>query len=417
MVELKDKYLAYLEKHRNDVVSYDALFVKPYQILRENYSDQDLRIDGVFFSGADIADKLISFLGEISPLSKVIDPCCGAGDLLLAYTRQLPKLEKPMETIGSWSEIIYGNDINADLVAVTNLRLVMNAFFECDKQYTIGECIDCWKKFSFPHLTTSNALNLDIKKHHIVLLNPPYQQEKISVKYSWGTGRISMAAVFLYELFKKNSQATFVAILPDVIRSGSRYQRLRTELFPFNWDLSTIYGRFDKQTDVDVFIVSNKTEQGNNINLAENKTSTISDHFDVHVGTIVPHRDPIIGETHLYLTAKNTPAGQELQKFEETLQAAKKAFKGPFVVVKRTSSPSDKCRCAATVVNCDKYFYIENHLIVLLPKDKRLETCQKVLCFLKSEKCNDIVNSVIRCRHLTVSAIKNLPYSQEKENE
>ena len=259
MVELKDKYLAYLEKHRNDVVSYDALFVKPYQILRENYSDQDLRVNGVFFSGPDIANKLVSFSGEISPLAKVIDPCCGAGDLLLAYTRKLPKLEDPLKTINSWAEIIYGNDINADLVAVTNLRLVINAFFECDRQYTIGDCIEYWKKFSFPHLMTGDALSLDIKECNIVLLNPPYQQEKICTKYSWGTGRTSMAAVFLYELFKKNSQATFVAILPDVIRSGSRYQRLRTELFPFNWDLSTIYGRFDKQTDVDVFIVSNKT--------------------------------------------------------------------------------------------------------------------------------------------------------------
>jgi len=416
MVTLKDKYIAYLGKHRQDEISPEVLFLLPYQLLRENYEDKDLRENGVFFSCPAVATQLVSKLGVISSSDNVIDPCCGAGDLLLAYVNKLPQHDKPDKFLDEWSKIIYGNDINADLVDVTNLRLIMAAYFMCGKKYSIGTCLRTWKTFRFPHLSTKDALAVDIDNAGVVLLNPPYQQRQSQKKYSWGSGNISLAAVFLYELYQKNPAAKFAAILPDVIRSGSRYQMLRKELSTFNWNVATIYGRFDKQTDVDVFLISNQYDQTTERECCQD-SDTISKYFDVHVGSIVPHRDEEIGQERFYLTAKNTPTGGELIEFHKKIQSKRTPFSGPFLVVKRTSSPSDKRRCAATVINSTERIYVENHLIVLLPKDNSVETCRKALHFFNSADCDRIINARIRCRHLTVASIKDLPYKQEVKNE
>lgn len=415
MIKIKAKYIDYLEKHRNDVISYDALYIKPYQILRDNNRDDELRTKGVFFSGSDIADKLIALLGDINPLDNVIDPCCGIGDLLLAYVKRLPQGPDPQKTVLNWANIVYGNDINKDFVDVAKLRLVMSAFYLCDKRYTIGNCLDVWKDSCFHNLTSLNALDMDINMFKTILLNPPFQQEVVKKEYTWSSGRVSMAAVFLYELFHKNKLARFAAILPDVIRSGTRYQKFRTSLPAFDWKSAEIYGRFDKQTDVDVFLITNLQE--NNVILKRKKShNTISKYFEVHVGSIVPHRDPVAGEEHYYLTAKNTPRGAELRKFDKKIKSLKQTFKGPFLVIKRTSSPCDAIRCATTLINSKSVFFVENHLIILLPRDKSLETCRKALDYLSSNVCNKFINKTIRCRHLTVSSINNIPYKQENNN-
>ena len=190
----------------------------------------------------------------------------------------------------------------------------------------------------------------------------------------------------------------------------------RKELSTFNWDAATIYGRFDKQTDVDVFLISNQIDQTTDKKCSQDP-DTISKYFDVHVGSIVPHRDEEIGQERFYLTAKNTPTGGELIEFQKKIRSKRAPFIGPFLVVKRTSSPSDKRRCAATVINSTERIYVENHLIVLLPKDNSVESCRKALLFFNSDDCDKIINARIRCRHLTVPSIKNLPYKQEVKNE
>ena len=134
MIAIKDKYLAYLEKHRHDAISHEALFLKPYQILRDSYRDEDLRKNGIFFSSPHIANKLVGELGSLRSSDKVIDPCCGAGDLLLAYVTKLRKFTTLEKFLTNWSKIIYANDLNADFIDVTNIRLIMAAFFMCEKK-------------------------------------------------------------------------------------------------------------------------------------------------------------------------------------------------------------------------------------------------------------------------------------------
>lgn len=345
-----------------------------------------------------------------------MDPCCGAGDLLLAYAVRLPPLADPKTTILEWAKILHANDSNADFVNITKLRLVLLANYILLPKATIQEVISTWEQYTFPFLTVGNALDLYIPDIDIVLLNPPYQQIITNKIYPWGKGKISLAAVFIYEFYHKYPKAIIAAILPDVIRSGSRYIKLRRDLSMFPWKCAQIYGRFDKRTDIDVFIISNNSEISfqNNEDIRKH-SETIASYFAVHVGSIVPHRDPMEGQSHFFLTAKNIPSKGEVVSFTETRESLRTPQKGPFLVIRRTSSPTDKVRCATTIINSSDDFFIENHLIVLIPKNGKLETCRAAYNFLVSQQCNAIVNKMIRCRHLTTSVISNLPYIEEKE--
>jgi hypothetical protein len=53
---------------------------------------------------------------------------------------------------------------------------------------------------------------------------------------------------------------------------------------------------------------------------------------------------------------------------------------------------------------------VENHLIVFLPKNNKLSECKRLLRVLKSRKTDQWLNNRIRCRHLTVRSLNELPW-------
>jgi hypothetical protein len=53
---------------------------------------------------------------------------------------------------------------------------------------------------------------------------------------------------------------------------------------------------------------------------------------------------------------------------------------------------------------------IENHLLVLRPKDDSPKTCEELLGLLSLQRTNEWLNRRIRCRHLTVGALADLPW-------
>jgi hypothetical protein len=82
----------------------------------------------------------------------------------------------------------------------------------------------------------------------------------------------------------------------------------------------------------------------------------------------------------------------------------------PFVVIRRTSSPSDKFRASGTIIAGKKAVAVENHLIVIRPKNSTLKDCNELLKLLKSEQTNNFLNERMRCRHLTVGIVKKIPF-------
>ena len=86
-------------------------------------------------------------------------------------------------------------------------------------------------------------------------------------------------------------------------------------------------------------------------------------------------------------------------------------FKPPFVVVNRTSSPGDIHRAPATLIKGKKSVAVENHLIVLTPRKGGMRSCRKLVKLLRSSTTDNYLNERIRCRHLTVGSVKDIPWS------
>jgi hypothetical protein len=235
----------------------------------------------------------------------------------------------------------------------------------------------------------------------------------------WANGKIQIAGWFIERLLQTAPKGQHVvAILPDVLNSGTRYKKWRDLILTLASALTIEpAGRFDANTDVDVFILHAVAGKDNEMpsewpynELCTNGFShRVSDYFDVHVGSVVPHRDPIVGTLYPYVHARTALPWQTLEHITEERQSIRTVFSPPFVVVHRTSSPSDKHRCVGTVINEKREVAVENHLIVLLPKDKALQSCKQLLNILESPATDTWLNQRIRCRHLTVSAVRDLP--------
>jgi len=116
-----------------------------------------------------------------------------------------------------------------------------------------------------------------------------------------------------------------------------------------------------------------------------------------------------MGSEYPYFHSKNTPGWEVLEDISETRRFQGKVISPPFVIIKRTSSPGDKYRATATIINLKSMVAVENHLIVIKPKNNSLAECKKLLKILRAEKTNDFLNKRIRLRHLTVQVIKDIP--------
>jgi hypothetical protein len=215
---------------------------------------------------------------------------------------------------------------------------------------------------------------------------------------------------------KAASNAKIRAILPDVLRTGSSYLKWREHIESLSKKMDvTIYGQFDEWTDIDVFTlrlkkaIYNKKPSNNKWTISTNGNNTLGSYFDVHIGLVVPHRDPKKGPKWAYIHAKTVEMWREMGRILESRKYNGTVFTPPFVVVRRTSRPGNE-RAIGTIIKGKRKVAIENHLVVLLPKKKTLGECRKLLKNLKSSNTDKWLNQRMRCRHLTVEAMKELPY-------
>jgi len=180
-----------------------------------------------------------------------------------------------------------------------------------------------------------------------------------------------------------------------------------------------IHGEFDIYADVDVFILRltrgtgvRSKQQWYSLSTASPGRSKISDYFDVHVGPVVPHRHPNRGTECCYIQSRMLPGWAE---FDTNKSAGNRLFSGrtflpPFVTVRRTSSPSDKNRVVPTLVLGDSPVAVENHLLILRPHENPLRMCRELMRILADERTRSWLEQRIRCRHLTVAALQDLPW-------
>ena len=127
LASLLDKTVSHGASARRAEVA-SALDGQPGRQLRKLYSATKLRGTGTYFTGSKLANRLVLSLARRLPnASQIVDPACGAGDLLVACARYLPIQTSAGETMRDWGARLAGFDINSAFVEAARYRLALLA--------------------------------------------------------------------------------------------------------------------------------------------------------------------------------------------------------------------------------------------------------------------------------------------------
>ena len=386
--------------------------------LRETIPLWIRRKRGAFFSNSGLRSAALPSSPQgIGVRGPILDPAVGAGDLLIEVARHLPIDKDLTRTLRQWGELLHGRDIEPAFVRLAKARLVLLA---ASRGATANSGISDQLDDVLPEIKVGDGLDLlnDGWFGGYIVMNPPFTYRCAPEGAAWASGRTSLAAIFLAKVIEYAEPGTrLTAILPDVIRTGSRYDRLRS-LVSDRLHTSAIetYGRFDAWTDVDVFIlrgvVGDSTPSASSVQWWRwTAGERLGDRFDVCVGPVVPHRDPESGPMQPYLHARAIPLGGDFDvSHAEQRGFQKRLFSPPFIVVRRTSRPGDRLRGIGTLISGEGGVLVENHLIVLKPMDGSVDACRRVIDLLESMHTKQWLDERIRCRHLTVQALSEMPW-------
>ena len=396
-----------------------ALNGEPARTLRQQIATRVRRSAGAFFTGSALARRLLRKTNLPARRIVVIDPTCGAGDLLLATARRLPLGKSLQHTIDGWGRTLQGLDLQPEFVATARARLLLLA--RQRHGFTHPSQVE-WST-AFPRIRVGDALQQRklYRTADLILINPPFSTMPAPAGCAWTGGSVNSAALFLDHVLNYVRPGTrILAILPEVLRTGTRYTKWR-RLISLRAERLAVEscGIFDNSVDVDVFflVLQKRTKQsprasGDWLIRESQPGSTLSDYFNVTVGPVVPYRAPHKGPRRRYLHPRNVPAWTVVRRTTETRCFAGAVFKPPFVVIRRTSRPGDEFRAVAAEVQGTNLVAVENHLIVCTPKDGTIRQCRLLIKALKRKQTNHFLNNHIRCRHLTVRAIKEIPLAK-----
>ncbi|WP_019615122.1 N-6 DNA methylase [Psychromonas ossibalaenae] len=384
------------------------------EVLRQYLSIDEMREIGSFFTGQKLSSLAVKGLcNAITFDSVVLDPTCGAGNLLIECSRKLGIKNSLLETLKLWGNVLCGFDLFESFIRATKMRLILEALDRgAKKDCSLAEALS-----QFGNIKVMDAMYLhseELKNITHAIMNPPFSSwDSPEVNY-WKKGKVNSAGVVLDHYIRNlPDECVISAILPDVLRSGSRYEEWRSYTSNNLIGNCEVIGRFNKKTDVDVFLLTGLLKTSNeNISWFKSlqEYTPVSEFFDVCIGPLVAYRDPEKGPRYPYVHPKNAPVWETLKELSETREFTGRIIEPPFVVIRRTSSPSDKSRASATIIATAEAVAVENHLIVIRPKSSTIKDCKKLLKVLKSPKTNDFLNDRMRCRHLTVGIVKQIPF-------
>ena len=390
---------------------------EPNRVLREQVPQADLRCQGAYFTGPKLAGRLarLTIATQMS-MSTYYDPACGAGDLLLAIAQKLPIRNTFEDTLVAWGACLSGCDISADFVRLAKARLILLAA----KRANVRPPFDSPAlSDAFAGIVVADSLSASrpTPTADAILMNPPFGYATAPVDCHWAKGRVNVAAIFIDRAIRDAADGTFIAaILPDVLRSGSRYTAWREMTHASGYVIGeTRFGLFDPWTDVDVYLFQFKKKTiADGITDSPRPTSRptfgIGKRFCVHVGPVVPHRDKEKGPIVPYIHARSLPPWCESADIAEERRFSGRLFKPPFVTVRRTSRPDSGNRAVSTLILGPDPIAVENHLIVLIPKDGEVKTCRLLMQRLRSPRSDNWLNARLRCRHLTTCALAEMPW-------
>lgn len=402
--------------------------------LRREVPRHHRREAGSFFTAGAVRESFEQLLRRHPAKARtgvLWDPACGAGDLLLAACDDLPLGATPSATLTLWNRLVRGNDLHEPFVAAARMRLVLAVLDRHRRAGSEGNLLERRWERAFPRILRGDGLR-ELELTAIgrgfggsLLLNPPYGLAPAPKHCSWSTGRTSLAAIFTAAASDALAPGgNFFAVLPDVLRSGSRYRAWR-ERTADALEVSTVHlhGQFDAYTDVDVFLLAGSRRSVRHSGAASwwpqedvaGTDQTVGDLFSVRVGSVVDNRDPHDGPLTPYLTARELPGRGETGIPTRQRRFAGRLVKPPFVALRRTSRPGQGAkggtRGAGVLVMGDRPVAIDNHLIVASPLSGGVRSCRKLIDVLDGPQVERWLDERIRCRHLTVSVVRGMPWN------
>lgn len=375
------------------------------------------RKHGAYFTGTRLSKCLVKKCTCFDANCIFYDPTVGMGDLLIAAAKNLPLARTLHGTLLQWGQQLTGTDLHPEFIAGAQTRLMLLAR---QRHQSFDVLPDPPAKF-FPNIRIADGLveKKAFERATTLLLNPPFGLVKAPKACGWAGGRVSEAATFVITALERSRAGTeLLAILPEVLRSGAFSEQWRNRVGELaEVHLVKPYGIFDETADIDVFLLRlirrSEKEQARKKKwpiARVTKSTTVADHFGVHVGRVVPHRDKKTGPEHPYIHPRCVPTWEVMKTFSEKRKHNGLVYNAPFVAIRRTSRPGHPYRATATVIAGARPVAVENHLIVCEPKDGKLATCKKLMQHLQSETVNHFLNARIRCRHLTVGVVEAIPF-------
>jgi N-6 DNA Methylase len=394
---------------------------QPSRELRRLVGLEQQRAAGAFFTASALAERaLASLAGTLDSRSIIIDPACGAGDLLISVTTLLGTKGGLISTLKSWGHQLIGRDLQSEFARAAKLRLAL-AVLSQQRHRRMLPTFDACRVF--PHIRAGCGLSAPeiFRRASHIVINPPFTTASAPPDCEWANGGVSLAALFMDACVRYANEGTrIVAILPEVLRSGERYRKWRAWLEHRARIYRTeLLGQFDRWADIDVFaleLVVKRPGQGQPSAWeypSDPIVTCVAHYFDVAVGRVVPYRDPEEGPSYRYIHARILEPWGTDSGTRERRRHLGGGDRPPFVVVRRTSRAGQAHRAVGTTISGDSPVAVENHLLVLHPKDGQFASCHRLMSVLRSPRTDEWFNQRIRCRHLTVTAMRQLPWWPE----
>jgi hypothetical protein len=393
-----------------------------YQRLRKSVPLEARRASSTFFTSSALRARLVApYRDLLARGATILDPACGIGDLFIAALELLPTSWSAARVRRQVADCFFGREIIPLLADVAGDRLQMAVDLAYPRRGEVST-------LRLPLIRAGNGLERDVPyaSAQLVLLNPPYGRKPLPQPTYWAEGLVSEAAPFTLNVLERCRSGTNVAvILPDVLRSGSRYAKWREAVEKLAIiDSIDLVGLFDPWTDVDVFMVHLRVRPSQRSSIlsvartvwhgeirTDETVTRLGDVASVSIGDVVPHRHDEIGPEVPYLAIPSTPIGAIIAT------APKRRFDGrlhqaPFVIVRRTSAPTRGAgsRIASSLVHTKLgAVAVENHLIVIKPHISTLAACKRLINQLNDPAVTVWLDLRLRTRHLTKKAIAEIP--------
>src|SRR5262249_1746940 len=157
---------------------------------------------GTFFTGSRLASKVAErILPTLGKGARILDPACGAGDLLIACAKQMSTGRGFRETLDRWGRSLLGRDLQPEFVAAARFRLALVALKHAVTPRGGG---------GIHHLDALSEIRVGcgrtdqeaIAQATHIVINPPFNLTAAPPGCEWTSGGVSAAAVFLDECLR-----------------------------------------------------------------------------------------------------------------------------------------------------------------------------------------------------------------------